>query len=140
MILANFPIWQKISEEYFKVLCSHLLKSVDIRGQAQYLDDAVIVPASPMSYISHSAISRGINQSTNFAMVTNSPRTFDQSEEQGFDVNKFRIGGECPELLRVSEDVSVSVMEDNARVEKLGEGLIEVLRDQAQILQGPSRR
>lgn len=61
MILANSPICEKVSEDHASVSCSHALKSVDVWGQRQDLDDALIICARPMSNISHAAIARGIN-------------------------------------------------------------------------------
>jgi len=72
-----------------------------------------------VSYITHAAISRSINQPTNFTVVTDSPGAFNEFQGQRLAVNEIAIGSEFLELLWVSEDVSVSVMEDDARVEKL---------------------
>lgn len=73
MILANSPICQKVSEDHASVYCSYALKSVDIWGQRQDLDDALIICACPVPDISHPAVARGVNQTTDFAMVTDSP-------------------------------------------------------------------
>lgn len=72
-----------------------------------------------MSYISHSAIARSVNQATNFTVVTDSPGTFDEFEGERFAVNEIRVGNEFVELVWVSQDVSVSVTEDDTGVEKL---------------------
>ena len=93
-----------------------------------------------MSNISHSTIARCVNQPTNFTVVTESPRTFNESKCQRLGVNKIWIGREGLELLWVSEDVGVSIMEDNTGVEKLREGLIEELRYEAKISQRRSGR
>lgn len=73
MILASSPICQEISEEHASVYSSHALESVDVWGQGQNLDDALIICARPMPNISHPAIARGVNQPTDLAMVTDSP-------------------------------------------------------------------
>lgn len=72
-----------------------------------------------MSDISHSAIAGGVNQPTNFAVVADSPGSFNQPEDEGLGVYQMRVRCECLEPLWISEDMSVSVMEDDAGVEKL---------------------
>lgn len=72
-----------------------------------------------MSYISHSAIARSIDEPTNLTVITDSPGTFDELEGQGLAVNQIRVGSELVKGVRVLEDMSVSVMEDDAGVEKL---------------------
>lgn len=52
-----------------------------------------------MPNISHPAIARGVWQPTNFTVVPDSPRTFDESEGQRLGVNKIWIGCEGLELL-----------------------------------------
>lgn len=56
-----------------RVFIIHALKSVDVWGQGQDLEDALIIFARPMPNISHPAIARGVNQPTNLTMVTDSP-------------------------------------------------------------------
>ena len=119
MILASSPICQDVSEEHASIYCLYALKSVDVWGQGQDLDDALIIFARPMPYISHSAIARSIDQPTNLTVVTDSPGTFDELEGQRLAVNQIRVGSELVKGVRVSEDMSVSVMEDDAGVEKL---------------------
>lgn len=72
-----------------------------------------------MSNISHSAIARGVDQTTHFTVVPNSPGAFNESEGERLGVYQILIRSERLELLWVAEDMSVSVMEDDAGVEEL---------------------
>lgn len=72
-----------------------------------------------MSNIPHSAIARGVNQPTNFTVVADGPGTFNQPEGERLGVYEIGIRFERLELIRVSEDMSVPVMEDDAGVKEL---------------------
>lgn len=108
-----------VSEENFGIPCLHVLKLVDFGGQGQDLNDTVIVNPRPMSDISHPAIARSVYQPANFTMIPDGPGTFNELECERFCVYKVVVRCEGSETLWVSEDVSVSIVEDNAGVKKL---------------------
>lgn len=85
-----------------------------------------------MAHVTQSAITWSVHQPADLTMVPNGPRSLNEFEAEGLGAGKSGVGHEELEQLRASEEVGVSIVEYDVRVENRRERIVEPPRYQAQ--------